>query len=94
MEEQPTPIADCLNALVMYERESGDGMMPVAIRLGRAERGLLNAELRGTRGFTEITAPNAGEYDQQQGTFRRLPVYVVDDRSLIEIVLEQESEED
>ncbi len=96
MEEQPkpTPVNDCLVALVAYERESGDGMLPVAIRLGRAERGLLNAELRGRRGFAEIASPNMGQDGEPMGTFARLPVYVVDDRSLIEIVLEKEPEKE
>ncbi len=96
MEEQPqpTPVADCVAALVTYERESGDGMLPVSIRLGRAQRGLLNAELRGRRGFTEIRSPNRGEDAEPMGTLHRLPVYVVDDRSLIEIVLEKEPEDE
>lgn len=96
MEEQPkpTPINDAVAALVKFERESGDGMRPIAIRLGRTERGMLNEEMRGRRNFKEITSPDLGENDTVMGTFAGLPVFVVDDRSLIEIVLEKEPEED
>lgn len=93
-EVKPTPVADCVTAMVAYERETRDGLSPCAIRLGRVQRGMLNQEKRGARGYSEIVCPNMGEFDQQAGTYLGLPVYVVDDQSVIEIVLEKDKEED
>lgn len=89
-----TPIADCIRAMVTHERDSRDGMSPVAIRLGRVQRSFLNGELRGVRGFKEIKCPNADQFDEQMGAYGGLPVYVVDEQSLIEIVLEKDAVEE
>ena len=89
-----TPIFDCLNFLLKYERESGDGMSPVAIKLGRVQRALLNAEKRSARGWMEIRSPSRDTQTHRMGTYSGLPVYVVDDQSLIEIVLEKDAVEE
>lgn len=89
-----TPVADYIAAIVAHERSTQDGMSPYYIRLGRTQRGLLNEEKRGDRNYQEIKSPPFGGHGEPMGTLHGLPVFVVDDESVIEIVQKKDAEEE
>lgn len=84
-----TPFATCLDLILKYHAESHPENEVTGIRLGRIQRSLLNKEMResNVKTFKAIRSPDADEHGKPTGFYHDIPVTVVDDRSIVEIVL-------
>lgn len=88
-----TPFATCIDLLISYQLETHPDTEITGIYLGRIQRSLLNKEMRASNSktFKAIRSPDADEQGKAMGSYRDIPIYVVDDRSIVEIVLKSDA---